>query len=558
MNIKLTLPALFLLSLGSATPAHASIFYVSPAGKDANSGESWTAAKQTIQSAIDVAGVGDTVIVNDGTYALKSPITISRAIVVSSVNGASATVLDGQENVRCVSMTDPGAILNGFTVQNGIARIGGGIYCSTGTVENCVVANNVATGNDNGDGQGGGIYVDDGNVRFCDIHNNTANSVVTDQYSNSASGGGVYSLNGVVANSTISDNLCTANYGNGGGVTLNGGALKKAHVTGNTVTALLYASGGGIDSNPGAMIDGCVVSSNSVTATESGAYTACRASGGGFNISNGTIVENTLVFANSSHAPYGFADGGGGSSSGSIVRNCTITGNSVDAPSNPSSAAGGGMIWGYNDTCVNNIITFNSAPVRADNSDVNEFSYPQYVHCWISVDPLFVDSSASDFHLLPTSPCLEAGVNQDWMSGAQDLDANARIINSTVDIGAYEFSTVPPTPTELGNISTRMRVLTSDQVLIGGFIIAGSDPKTVLIRGIGPSLGGAGVSGALADPILELHQGSKTLTTNDNWKTKPNGTRPTGGDRSHDRCADERLGIGHPDNPRPGRIHGGS
>lgn len=149
------------------------------------------------------------------------------------------------------------------------------------------------------------------------------------------------------------------------------------------------------------------------------------------------------------------------------------------------------MIWGYNDTCVNNIITFNSAPVNADNSDVNPYSYPEYVNCWISADPLFLDAAASDFHLLANSPCLEAGVNQDWMTGAQDLDANARIINSTVDIGSYEFSTVPPTPTELGNISTRMRVLTSDQVLIGGFIITGSDPKTVLIRGIGPSLSDA-------------------------------------------------------------------
>ena len=61
-----------------------------------------------------------------------------------------------------------------------------------------------------------------------------------------------------------------------------------------------------------------------------------------------------------------------------------------------------------------------------------------------------------------------------------------------------------------------MRVLTGEQVLIGGFIITGTDPKNVIIRGIGPSLNGVGVT--LADPTLELHQGSTTLATNDNWK----------------------------------------
>jgi hypothetical protein len=74
-------------------------------------------------------------------------------------------------------------------------------------------------------------------------------------------------------------------------------------------------------------------------------------------------------------------------------------------------------------------------------------------------------------------------------------------------------STTGPT---LLNISTRMRVLTGEQVLIGGFIITGTDPKNVIIRGTGPSLNGVGIT--LADPTLELHQGNTTLATNDNWK----------------------------------------
>jgi hypothetical protein len=64
-----------------------------------------------------------------------------------------------------------------------------------------------------------------------------------------------------------------------------------------------------------------------------------------------------------------------------------------------------------------------------------------------------------------------------------------------------------------------MRVLTGDNVGIGGFIITGSAPKHVLLRAIGPSLSGFGVPDVLADPVLELHGGSAFVTmTNDNWR----------------------------------------
>ena len=81
----------------------------------------------------------------------------------------------------------------------------------------------------------------------------------------------------------------------------------------------------------------------------------------------------------------------------------------------------------------------------------------------------------------------------------------------------------PPAVTkrpQLLNISTRMRVLTGDNVLIGGFIVTGTDPKKVILRGIGPSLSvnGSPIPGRLADPTLELHQPDGTVITNDNWK----------------------------------------
>lgn len=95
--------------------------------------------------------------------------------------------------------------------------------------------------------------------------------------------------------------------------------------------------------------------------------------------------------------------------------------------------------------------------------------------------------------------------------------SSARVITATATDSAGNTSEFSPSfLTRLLNISTRMKVLTDQKVLIGGFIITGSGPKRVIVRGIGPSLGALGVPGALADPTLELH-GPVTIS-NDNWR----------------------------------------
>lgn len=82
--------------------------------------------------------------------------------------------------------------------------------------------------------------------------------------------------------------------------------------------------------------------------------------------------------------------------------------------------------------------------------------------------------------------------------------------------GMYEIALSAAT---LKNISTRASVQTNQDVAIGGFIVTGTGQKRVLIRAIGPSLSGQGVSGALADPTLELHAaGGALIASNDNWK----------------------------------------
>jgi len=75
---------------------------------------------------------------------------------------------------------------------------------------------------------------------------------------------------------------------------------------------------------------------------------------------------------------------------------------------------------------------------------------------------------------------------------------------------------------QLGNISTRGLVQTGDNVMIGGFIVRGDMPATVIVRAIGPSLTAYGVPGALQDPTLELHDGTgAVIGSNDNWRDDP-------------------------------------
>ena len=74
--------------------------------------------------------------------------------------------------------------------------------------------------------------------------------------------------------------------------------------------------------------------------------------------------------------------------------------------------------------------------------------------------------------------------------------------------------------TSLGNISTRSFVQTGEHVMIGGFIVEGPGPKRVIIRAIGPELTQYGITNALDNPRVELHNGSgASIATNDNWQT---------------------------------------
>ncbi|MBS0657046.1 MAG: M23 family metallopeptidase [Verrucomicrobia bacterium] len=78
-----------------------------------------------------------------------------------------------------------------------------------------------------------------------------------------------------------------------------------------------------------------------------------------------------------------------------------------------------------------------------------------------------------------------------------------------------------PVPARMINVSTRARVGQGDDVLIGGLVVGGSANKRVLFRALGPSLGGFGVAGALADPTLEVRAADgRLLAFSDSWRSE--------------------------------------
>jgi hypothetical protein len=91
-------------------------------------------------------------------------------------------------------------------------------------------------------------------------------------------------------------------------------------------------------------------------------------------------------------------------------------------------------------------------------------------------------------------------------------------------VGLVEVFEVDHPDSPLINISTRGQVLTGADVMIGGFVIQGNVPRTLVIRARGPSLVPTGIANPLANPVLQLIRSSDgvTLAANDDWQVGGN------------------------------------
>jgi N-acetylneuraminic acid mutarotase len=124
--------------------------------------------------------------------------------------------------------------------------------------------------------------------------------------------------------------------------------------------------------------------------------------------------------------------------------------------------------------------------------------------------------NASDLFLDASGNLLAGSSSQNPTFFSQDLVQGNHLH------GGQQLFVTQYAPSQALNISTRMRVETGNNVLIGGFIVNGTAPKTVAVRGIGPSLARFGIPDVLADPTLQLRDSSGALVRqNDNWQDDP-------------------------------------
>jgi hypothetical protein len=357
---------------------------------------------------------------------------------------------------------------------------------------------------------------------------------------------GIVSFSGL----TISNGAATASNNLGGGVwnsstgTVN---LSNCAVTGNSAD-----TGGGISNSTGTVnIAGCTVSSNSTIGSAAGVFN----DGGRVNVTNSTVSDN---FA-------GINGGGIHNNSGGIVMvtNCTVSGNS--ALGSGGAAVGGGLYNQAGEITVKSSIVALNKVVTAGPDVIGDFisagfnligkrdgstgftaATDQTGTIASPLDPMLDTAGLHEnggptrtIAILVGSPAIDKGTST-GLTGNLPTDLRGAGFSRTfddpsianasggdgTDIGAFELQmpspapTPTPSPTKLANISTRAFVQTGDNVMIGGFIIVGTDPQKVIVRAIGPSLP---VSGALADPTLELHDGNGALLeTNDNWVDSAN------------------------------------
>jgi hypothetical protein len=132
-----------------------------------------------------------------------------------------------------------------------------------------------------------------------------------------------------------------------------------------------------------------------------------------------------------------------------------------------------------------------------------------------------------DNNLVPTEDA-ESALAMTLDPGA--YTAIVRGVDNTTGVAlveAYDIDDVSSimTDSKLANISTRGNVEIDQNVLIGGFIVAGSGTgfSSIIVRGLGPSLAGSGLTGVLADPTIALmNENADVIATNDNWMDDPN------------------------------------
>lgn len=385
------------------THANPFSFYVATNGND-TTGADWATAFRKPQTALSVIEPGDEVYLAGQTFRSDNQLlwTASGSYVrvaggYAATNAADQpgafnttnwpTVLTLQSAVsnRVLFITNVlASTLERVTLTGGCRdqdEFGGGIYvvASTGLVLSACVISSNAVNRPSVAVYGGGLYVKSSGLTLsnCQVR---ANSATTSGNYPGSYGGGLYVIGGTltVVNSTLSSNKC---FGSNG----------------------LGRHGGGL-CNEGAV----------------------------------GVLRNSLVFGNSTYGSGMDTWDGDGLyvvAGTQLLENCVVANNAGQGYKRVAglAAATNSIFWSNGDDLTGTI-----AVAYCDIQTADAYWTNQVNGC-ISADPQFVNPSAGNYNLSPGSPCINAGIRQNWMNTAFDIIGNKRVIGVSVDLGAYEL-----------------------------------------------------------------------------------------------------------------------
>jgi Right handed beta helix region/HYDIN/CFA65/VesB-like, Ig-like domain/Cep192 domain 4 len=393
------------------------------------------ADQPTIQAAINASVNGGMVLVAPGTYHEHLDF-LGKAITIASTGGPAVTTIDGSLTGTVVvfhTSETSAAVLQGFTITRGQNS-------NTGTYTA-------------------------GGIEILGASPTIAGNIIT--ANKGCAGVGIYSSGGspTIQNNTISNNTQTTCGGGtgGGGIALFSSG--NAQVTGNTITANANAAGGGgmsVAYGGTPTIQNNVISKNSAS------------QGGGIYIFNGAVprIIQNLIVNNAGNGIWWLAPSG---TNPIVLLNNTIANNDY---ANGSALYASG--WDSAATVTNNLligkdgqtavycdVNYDPGPPQTSFNDVFSNGGTTYggscgnltgMNSNVSVDPLFANVPAGDYHLDFDSPALDVGNNSATYLSSSDLSGNPRVIDATnlgtpiVDLGAYEYqgaTTMTLSPTAL-------------------------------------------------------------------------------------------------------------
>jgi Right handed beta helix region len=385
----------------------------------------------TIQSAINSANNGDTILVAPGTYVENINFN-GKAITVTSSGGAAATIIDGNHNGTVVTFNHSetaASVLFGFTIRNGY--LDGGFGAGIAVISaSPTIKSNVVTGNHAAVGLG--IFVNGGSPL---IQNNTiSNNDQMNAGDGGSGGGGILIFGGssglvqIIGNTITNNNMQSG--GQGGGISVAGGG---ALLQGNLISGnIVYNEGGGITAYnvfaPLTIVQNVIVNNVALTGKGGGINLSLPSSSAAVFVTNNTIANNT-----------GYANTSGVYTTG-FAQPATLANNIIAAPAGQDPV-----------TCDGTYSTVSPTFSHNDAYSIGSNSSGFFGFCVagssgnFSADPLFLSAANNDFHVSSASPIVDAGDNSASGLPATDFDNNPRISDGNggaaaiVDLGAYEL-----------------------------------------------------------------------------------------------------------------------